>query len=116
MILAGGVSPFFTLLSLTTVLDLTSREQKEVGDMADARAWFGMALDKKVLVFGGMGLYRNVWRDIQEWSGEEEGWLTWEDTMAIAISGFGSIVISTARGSLCSMRGSWFFLHYVLLI
>ena len=96
VIIAGGVSPLFSLLSSTTVLDLTTREQREVGDMAEARAWFGMAtLDQKVIVYGGMGPYRNAWGDIQEWSDEVEGWVTQEDTMATAMSSFGSIVIST---------------------
>ena len=96
VIIAGGVSPFFTLLSTTTVLDLETREARETGEMSVARTWFGMAnMGGRLVVVGGMGPLRNAWGDVEEWVEEEEVWVAREQNMATAMSSFASLVISS---------------------
>ena len=97
VVVAGGVSPMpFTILDSTTILDLNTRQQREVGKMLGARAWFGMAtLDGKVLAFGGMSPLKDSYSSILELDIETEEWVQREDTMATAygISSFASVVV-----------------------
>ena len=97
LVVAGGVSPSFTLLSTTTVLDLATREQREVGELVGGdRAWFGMAnVDGRILAFGGMGPFvRNAWGDVEEWDDEGEKWVNTDNTMETAMSSFAHVVVN----------------------
>ena len=96
VIVAGGVSPFFTMYSSTTVFDLNTREQREAGEMFEQRTWFGMAVVQgRLLAFGGMGpYYKNAWGQVEEWQEEEEEWLLREETMPVAKSSFASLLVT----------------------
>jgi len=75
VVIAGGVSPFFTIYDSTTLLDLTTREQRDGGAMSSPRTWFGMALvDGRVLAFGGTGGIDPL-DSIDEWEPETDGWI-----------------------------------------
>jgi len=79
VVIAGGVSPFFTIYDSTTLLDLTTREQRDGGAMSSPRTWFGMALvDGRVLAFGGTGGIDPL-DSVDEWEPETDGWLARED-------------------------------------
>lgn len=96
VIVAGGVSPSFTMMASTTVLDLNTREHREVGEMMSARAWFGMAtIDGRVLAFGGMSPLKDSYENIMELDMETEEWVEQEETMGTGygISSFASVVI-----------------------
>ena len=96
VIVAGGVSPLFTILDSATVLDLNTREERQVGKLLGARAWFGMAtIDGKALAFGGMSPLRDQYRNILELDMETEEWVERENTMETArgISSFASVVV-----------------------
>ena len=98
MIVAGGVNPLFTLLKSTTVLDLTTKEQREAGQMSERKAWFGMAVvDGLALAFGGMGPYKNAWGQVEEWREGEEEWGVMEGTMATAMSSFASLTVDVTE-------------------
>ena len=100
VIVAGGVSPLFTILASTTVLDLNTREQREVGQMMGPRAWFGMAtIDGKAFAFGGMSPLKDQYSNILELDMEIEEWVEREDTMATAqgISSFASVVVQQSQ-------------------
>ena len=96
LVVAGGVSPSFSLLSTTTVLDLGTRQQREVGEMGAARAWFAMAAaGGRLVAFGGMGPFlRNAWGDIEEWDDEAETWVKTDTSMATAMSSFAYLVVN----------------------
>merc|ERR1711976_772591 len=67
VVVAGGVSLSFNIIPTTYILDLNTREEKVVGDLIGARAWFGMAtLSDRVLAFGGMSPLKDQFNDIQE--------------------------------------------------
>jgi len=100
VIVAGGVSPLFQIMSSTTVLDLNTREQREIGDMKGPRAWFGMAtINGKVLAFGGMSPLKDSYSNILELDMETEEWVEREDTMATAngISSLASVVVQQSQ-------------------
>merc|ERR1739838_472740 len=100
VIVAGGVSPLFQIMSSTTVLDLNTREQREIGDMKGPRAWFGMAtINGKVLAFGGMSPLKDSYSNILELDMETEEWVEREDTMATAngISSLASVVVQQSN-------------------
>ena len=97
LVVAGGVTPSFSLLSSTTVMDLATREQREVGEMGVVRAWFGMAnVDGRILAFGGTGwpVVRDVWGDIEEWDDERETWVKTDNTMETVNSSFAYLVVN----------------------
>eukprot|EP00091_Calanus_sinicus_P021200 TRINITY_DN6168_c0_g1_i1.p1 TRINITY_DN6168_c0_g1~~TRINITY_DN6168_c0_g1_i1.p1 ORF type:complete len:324 (-),score=98.15 TRINITY_DN6168_c0_g1_i1:83-1054(-) len=96
VIVAGGVTPSFTMMASTTVLDLNTRESREVGEMTSARAWFGMAtIDGRVLAFGGMSPLKDSYENIMELDMETEEWVEQEETLGTGygISSFASVVI-----------------------
>ena len=98
--MAGGVSEFFQIMATTTVLDLNTREQREIGDMKGPRAWFGMAtINGKVLAFGGMSPLKDSYSNILELDMETEEWVEREDTMATAngISSLASVVVQQSQ-------------------
>ena len=101
VVIAGGVSPFFTMLSTTTVLDLETQEAKEAGEMSVTRAWFGMAnLGGRLVVVGGQGPLSDTLGDMEEWVEEEESWVAGEQQMPTAMASFASLVISS--GDICT--------------
>jgi len=100
VVVAGGVSPLFTMYASTTILDLSTRKQREVGEMTGPRAWFGMAtVEGKVMAFGGMSPLKDSYSDIQELDMETEEWVVREDSLATAngISSLGSVVVQQSN-------------------
>merc|ERR1712123_464197 len=94
------MGPLFTIMDSATVLDLNTREERQVGKMIGARAWFGMAtIDGKVLAFGGMSPLRDQYKNILELDMETEDCVEREDTMAETrgISSFASVVVQTSQ-------------------
>jgi len=106
VVIAGGVSPQYTFYSSTIVLDIYTREERMVGEMVGARAWFGMStIDGKVVVYGGMAPRdRECYSDILEWDPVTGEWIQREDTMA-TIHGISSFAAVTVRQQLIC-RGS----------
>merc|ERR1712004_423124 len=92
VVVAGGVSPFFTIMDSTTLLDLSTREQRDGGAMSSPRTWFGMArVNGKVLAFGGTAGVDPL-DSIEEWDSGSESWLPLEnEKMATAMHGFASM-------------------------
>jgi len=97
VIVAGGITPLpFTMMASTTVLDLNTRESREVGEMMSARAWFGMVtIDGRVLAFGGMSPLKDSYENIMELDLETEEWVEQDETVGtgFGISSFASVVI-----------------------
>jgi len=97
VVVAGGVSPLpFSILASATILDLNTREHREIGDMMGPRAWFGMAtIDGKVLAFGGMSPLKDSYENILELDMETEEWVEREEIMGTGhgISSFASTLI-----------------------
>lgn len=97
VVVAGGVSPMFEIVTSTTVLDLVTRESRQVGEMAGQRAFFGMAnLGGIVYVFGGQNGMRSSdsWGSLEVWDELEEGWLPTDETMPTAMNEFGWVVVN----------------------
>jgi len=105
VVVAGGVSPLpFNILSSATILDLGTREHREVGDMVGARAWFGMAtIDNRVLAFGGMSPLKDSYSNILELDMETEEWVETEESIGTGhgISSFASSIIQ--QDLVCSL-------------
>ena len=105
VVVAGGVSPMpFNILASATILDLNTREHREVGDMVGARAWFGMAtIDGRVLAFGGMSPLKESYSNILELDMETEEWVETEESIGTGhgISSFASSIIQ--QELVCSM-------------
>jgi len=79
VVVAGGVSPFFTIMDSTTLLDLSTREQRDGGAMSSPRTWFGMArVNGKVLAFGGTGGVDPL-DSVDEWDPESDSWAQDQD-------------------------------------
>jgi len=96
VVVAGGVSLSFNIIPTTYILDLNTREEKVVGDLIGARAWFGMAtLSDRVLAFGGMSPLKDQFNDIQELDMETQEWKLTDETLATTrgISSFASAVV-----------------------
>jgi len=94
VVIAGGVSPFFTIYDSTTLLDLTTREQRDGGTMSSPRTWFGMALvDGRVLAFGGTGGLDPL-DSVEEWEPKSDEWIVEEkQRMPTAMHGFDTIPV-----------------------
>jgi len=97
VVVAAGVSQFFTILDSTTVLDLTTGEEREGGRMSHPRAWLGMAtVEGTVLGFGGNGGFlkgQDTWDTIEEWDMVAEEWTNREERMATDMHGFAAITV-----------------------
>ena len=98
VVIGGGVSLTFQIVSSVYVLDLNTREERQIGDLLGARAWFGMAtLDGSVLAFGGMSpLYtRDQYSDILVLDRETEQWTQTGDSLetTLGISSFATAVV-----------------------
>ena len=100
VVIAGGVNLAFSIIPTTVILDLETREERQVGDLVGARAWFGMAtIDARVLAFGGMDPLkhqnRDSYSDIQELDQDTWEWRRLEEGLAETrgISSLGSAVV-----------------------
>ena len=100
VVIAGGVNLAFSIIPTTVILDLETREERQVGDLLGARAWFGMAtIDARVLAFGGMDPLRqqsgDSLTDIQELDQDSWEWRRLEEglTETRGISSLGSAVV-----------------------
>ena len=97
VIIAGG-SINFGILYSTTILDLTTKQQRKGGDLETKRAWFGMtALDGKVIAFGGMSdAFKEVYDSIEEWDEKEEQWMPSENGLETPMKAFGYVLASVS--------------------
>ena len=100
VVIAGGVNLAFSIIPTTVILDLETREERQVGDLLGARAWFGMAtIDARVLAFGGMDPLKqqsgDSLSDIQELDQDTLEWRMLEEGLAETrgISSLGSAVV-----------------------
>ena len=100
VVVAGGVNLAFQIIPTTYILDLDTREEREIGDLLGARAWFGMAtIDARVLAFGGMDPLRHEGQDslsdIQELDQDTWEWRRLDEGLAETrgISSLGSAVV-----------------------
>ena len=100
VVIAGGVNLAFSIIPTTVILDLETREERQVGDLLGARAWFGMAtIDARVLAFGGMDPLKqqsgDSLTDIQELDQDSWEWRRLEEglTETRGISSLGSAVV-----------------------
>ena len=97
VVVGGGVSTVFTIMSSTTILDLKTGEERVAGELQGARAWFGMAtIDNKVLAYGGMSPLRDQYSNILQLDTETEQWVELDDKLETArgISSFATAVVS----------------------
>jgi len=95
VVIAGGVSPFFTIYDSTTLLDLDTREQRDGGAMSSPRTWFGMALvGGKVLAFGGTGGIDPL-DSVDEFDPESDGWVALDKRIPTAMYSFPTITVKT---------------------
>ena len=100
VVVAGGVNLAFQIIPTTYILDLDTREERVIGDLLGARAWFGMAtIDARVLAFGGMDPLKlqgeDSLSDIQELDQVTWEWRRLEEglTETRGISSLGSAVV-----------------------
>ena len=99
VVVAGGVSPLFSILTTTTVLDLVTRESRQGGQMAEQRAFFGMAnLGGVVYLFGGQNGMKSSESlgSLEVWDEEDEVWLPSEETMPTAMNEFAWVVVNVS--------------------
>ena len=100
VVVAGGVNLAFQIIPTAYILDLDTREERQIGDLVGARAWFGMAtIDSRVLAFGGMEPLkhqsRDSYSDIQELDPASGEWKRLEEglTETRGISSLASAVV-----------------------
>ena len=97
MVVGGGVSSAFSIMSSTTILDLKTGEERVAGELQGARAWFGMAtINNKVLAYGGMSPLRDQYSNILQLDTQTEQWVELDDKLETArgISSFATAVVS----------------------
>jgi len=96
IIIAGG-SINFGILSSTSILDITTKEQRKAGNLAIEKAWFGMqVLDGKVFAFGGQSARKEVYNTIEQWDESFEEWVLIEDGLDVPNKAFGHVLATVS--------------------